>query len=257
MRPPTKNSGGQRGGNPPKATQRDSDSGDDSPSFQSPDDENATDYGLEFTTSRLNLQNSNSRRTSTVRKDVSAARRTQQNEETSDEENRPPEPAVRRAGQMQESSSQEDNQALELNTSNRSLRSLNAPQPQRPRANPQTQQAPRAVAHRRKQARPTDRVSRVALMQQEIQRLQATPKLLIPRLPFSRLVREIIVNLTGSSSDFRVTQGSMEALQTAAEMYVTQRLQDAYLLTLHRSRVTLEVRDMALMAFLCSHGRFN
>ncbi|XP_017148285.1 histone H3-like centromeric protein cid [Drosophila miranda] len=253
MRPPKKNSGGQRGGNPPKATQRDLDSGDASPSFQSPDDENATDYGLEFTTSRLNLQNSNSPRTSTVRKDVSAARR-RQNEETSGEENRPPEPADRRAGQRQESSSQEDNQALELNTSNRSLRSLNAPQPQRPRANPQTQQAPRAVALRRKQTRP---ISRVALMQQEIQRLQATPKLLIPRLPFSRLVREIIVNLTGLSSAFRVTQGAMEALQTAAEMYTTQRLQDAYLLTLHRGRVTLEVRDMALMAFLCSHCRYN
>ncbi|XP_033252177.1 histone H3-like centromeric protein cid [Drosophila miranda] len=252
MRPPKKNSGGHRGGNPPKATQRDS--GDASPSFQSPDDENATDYGLEFTTSRLNLQNSNSRRTSTVRKDVSAARRTRQNEETSGEENRPPEPADRRAGQRQESSSQEDNQALELNTSNRSLRSLNAPQPQRPRANPQTQQARRAVSPRRKQTSP---VSRVALMQQEIQRLQATPKLLIPRLPFARLVREIIVNLTGSSSAFRVTQGSMEALQTAAEMYTTQRLQDAYLLTLHRGRVTLEGRGMALMAFLCSHCPCN
>ncbi|XP_022224627.2 histone H3-like centromeric protein cid [Drosophila obscura] len=241
MRPPAKNTGGRRASNVPKPTLGDSDTDteNDSTAFQSPDDENATDYGLEFTTSRLNLQDSNNRRTSTLRKDTSAAaRRARENEESSDEENRPPEPAVRPGH----------------NTSNRSLRSANPPPPQQSRPTRQAQQARATGAPRRKQTRP---VSRALQMQREIKRLQSLPSLLIPRLPFARLVRELIMNFTGSTSPFKVTTGSLEALQTAAEMYITQRFQDAYLLTLHRSRVTLEVRDMALMAFLCGQGRIN
>ncbi|BFG06052.1 histone H3-like centromeric protein cid [Drosophila madeirensis] len=237
MRPPAKNSGARRAGQSSKATLVDSDTQDDSSAFESPVEEDGTDYGLEFTTSRLNLTDGSHRRTSTQRKNTSA-RRTRQNQESdsSDEENRDPEPENRRApgqGPVR----------LAHNTSNRNLRSANPPQPQQARA---------TGAPRRKMTRP---VSRAAQMNQEIRRLQSLPTLLLPRLPFSRLVREFMSRVTGTSCSFRITTGALEALQTSSEMYVTQRLQDAYLLTLHRQRVTLEVRDMALMAWLCNPFR--
>ncbi|XP_034651804.1 histone H3-like centromeric protein cid [Drosophila subobscura] len=239
MRPPAKNSGARRAGQSSKATLVDSNTADDSSAFESPVEEDGTDYGLEFTTSRLNLTDGSNRRTSTQRKNTSA-RRTRQNQESdsSDEENRNPEPENRRApGQGQGPA------LLAHNTSNRNLRSANPPQPQQARA---------TGAPRRKMTRP---VSRAAQMNQEIKRLQALPTLLLPRMPFSRLVRELMSRLTGTSFSFRITTSALEALQTSSEIYVTQRLQDAYLLTLHRQRVTLEVRDMALMAWLCNPSR--
>lgn len=104
---------------------------------------------------------------------------------------------------------------------------------------------------RRKQILPLSHAER---LRREVYLLQKSPYFMIPRLPFGRVVREIIQEHSASTSC--ITRGALEALQTASEMFLTQRFQDSYLMTMHRGRVTLEVRDMALMAAICKlHGQ--
>uniref|UniRef100_A0A1B0G7N6 Core Histone H2A/H2B/H3 domain-containing protein n=1 Tax=Glossina morsitans morsitans TaxID=37546 RepID=A0A1B0G7N6_GLOMM len=98
---------------------------------------------------------------------------------------------------------------------------------------------------RRKKTAPTRRD--VGFLR-EVRRLQMTTDFMIPRLPFSRLVREIVAQ--HSTIVWQMTATALEALQMAAEMYVGQRLQDAYMLTLHRKCVTLQVKDMKLINIL-------
>lgn len=68
---------------------------------------------------------------------------------------------------------------------------------------------------------------------------------IIPRLPFARLVREILIRF--GASEFRIQLKALEALQEASEMYLTQLLEDAYRCTLHRQRQTLLPIDVQLV----------
>ncbi|KAH8245908.1 hypothetical protein KR038_011795 [Drosophila bunnanda] len=106
------------------------------------------------------------------------------------------------------------------------------------------------ATRRRKQGAPLSRASR---MDREIRRLRACTAPLIPRLPFSLLVRELMMKYT--NPPFRITESALKALQESAELYLTHRFQDAYMLTRHRGRVTLEVRDMALIAYIVENCR--
>ncbi|KAM8714129.1 hypothetical protein ACLKA7_014304 [Drosophila subpalustris] len=212
-----------------------SDPSDDETAFQSPDREDETDYGLEFTTSRVTTP----RRlpSSTMNK---SQRGHQQDLDSYDddydddenEENQPPANLTKRR-----SSDRLTQQKVSKDTSSRS--SIN------PGQAPQQRPAPNATT-RRKQKRPEHRMIK---LQREINRLQATSGFLIPRLPFSRVVREIMAQYTNAVH--MITEGALEALQTSSEMYLTQRFEDAYLLTQYRGRVTLEVRDMGLVAYFC------
>nr|ARC76734.1 Cid4 [Drosophila bicornuta] len=231
MRPPPKQGAAKRPVNAAKAPSGFVD--DDSTASQSSDE--VTDYGLEFTTSQLTLQDASNRRCSTMRKDTSAARRTRVANRTaiSDEdiENHSPIRSSPRTPQknrqMQQQSIAQPQAAASVNVSG---------------------------AQRRKKRKPMNPKIR---MEREIRRLQAHTGLLIPRLPFSRLVREIMTQLSGYDARMRVTEGALQVMQESSELYLTHRLQDSYLLTMHRGRVTLEVRDMALMAMLCSHDRLR
>ncbi|KAH8403673.1 hypothetical protein KR215_000883 [Drosophila sulfurigaster] len=98
---------------------------------------------------------------------------------------------------------------------------------------------------RRKQILPT---RRVAMLNREIRRLQRTTSFMIPRMCFARLVRQILFEETNPG--WRMSTAALEALQTATEMYITQRMEDAFLLTLHRGRVTLDLRDLRLVSFM-------
>ncbi|KAK5647277.1 hypothetical protein RI129_002169 [Pyrocoelia pectoralis] len=82
----------------------------------------------------------------------------------------------------------------------------------------------------------------------EIRRLQISTKLLIPRLPFSRLIREVLANY--GQQDFLIQRLALDALQEASEAYVSQYFEDGYACCLHARRSTLIPRDMALVAFL-------
>lgn len=107
-----------------------------------------------------------------------------------------------------------------------------------PKSRSQVVSAPRS--HQRKQTEPK------AL--REIRRLQHSTELLIPKLPFSRLMREIITECSATVN--RITPEAFEAIQSASEIYLTQMFEDAYKCTLHRDRATLMVKDIKLAVIL-------
>eukprot|EP00386_Alphamonas_edax_P008681 GDKI01028278.1.p1 GENE.GDKI01028278.1~~GDKI01028278.1.p1 ORF type:complete len:167 (-),score=26.10 GDKI01028278.1:30-530(-) len=79
---------------------------------------------------------------------------------------------------------------------------------------------------------------------QEIRRFQKTTDLLIPKLPFSRLVKEI--QNENAPESYRWTAEALLCLQTAAETYLTELMSDAQLCSFHAKRVTLMIQDIRL-----------
>lgn len=86
----------------------------------------------------------------------------------------------------------------------------------------------------------------------EIRHYQRTTDLLLLKAPFARLVREITQSMV--RDDIRYRREALEALQTAAEFYITGLFEDSYLLTLHRGRVTLSVKDVLLTQRIRGYG---
>lgn len=84
----------------------------------------------------------------------------------------------------------------------------------------------------------------------DIRRLQLSTELLIPRLPLTRLIREIILQHCAHPDGLRVQRAALDCLQESAELYLTQLFEDAYRCTLHRDRVTLIVKDYQLARYL-------
>nr|CAD7430084.1 unnamed protein product [Timema monikensis] len=83
----------------------------------------------------------------------------------------------------------------------------------------------------------------------EIRKYQKGTNLLIPRLPFHRLVKQIVQEFYTADhySVFRMGKYALEALQESAEAYMVQFMEDAFLCTLHSKRVTLQQRDLQLV----------
>uniref|UniRef100_T1J8B6 Core Histone H2A/H2B/H3 domain-containing protein n=1 Tax=Strigamia maritima TaxID=126957 RepID=T1J8B6_STRMM len=79
----------------------------------------------------------------------------------------------------------------------------------------------------------------------EIQKFQNSTDLLIRKLPFSRLVREVCSDL--SVFTFRWEARALEALQEASEAYLVDILEHANLCVNHAKRVTLYPRDIRLV----------
>jgi len=77
----------------------------------------------------------------------------------------------------------------------------------------------------------------------EIRRYQKCTDLLLRRLPFQRLVREVSQDLKG---DMRWQSTALLALQEAAEAYLVSLFQDTNLCAIHAKRVTIMPRDMQL-----------
>lgn len=77
----------------------------------------------------------------------------------------------------------------------------------------------------------------------EIRKFQKSTALLIRKLPFQRLVREI---LQDTGKDWRVQPGAMFALQEAAEAYLVKLFEDTNLCAIHAKRVTIEPKDLQL-----------
>ena len=78
----------------------------------------------------------------------------------------------------------------------------------------------------------------------EIRRYQKSTKLLIRKLPFQRLVREIAQNL--GKKDVRFQSGAIIALQEASEAYLVGLLEDSNLCAIHTKRVTIMLKDIQL-----------
>ena len=77
----------------------------------------------------------------------------------------------------------------------------------------------------------------------EIRRFQKSTELLIRRMPFQRLVREIAQTY---SPCLRFQSGTVIALQEAAEAYIVGLLEDSNLCAIHAKRVTIMPRDIQL-----------
>jgi len=79
---------------------------------------------------------------------------------------------------------------------------------------------------------------------QEIREYQRTTDLLIRRMPFARLVREIQSKMT--REPFRWQATAILALQEAAEAHLIGLFEDTNLCAIHGKRVTIMPKDMQL-----------
>jgi histone H3/H4 len=80
---------------------------------------------------------------------------------------------------------------------------------------------------------------------QRIKDKKNVDELCIRKLPFQRLVREIVMNYS-YEEPFRFTPHALQALHVASEDYLTALFEDSYLCALHAKRVTLMKKDMTL-----------
>lgn len=85
------------------------------------------------------------------------------------------------------------------------------------------------------------RAGTVAL--REIRRYQKSTDLLIRKLPFQRLVREIAQDF---KQDLRFQGSAIMALQEASEAYLVSLFEDTNLCAIHAKRVTIMPKDMQL-----------
>ncbi|CAM9587674.1 unnamed protein product [Pylaiella littoralis] len=80
----------------------------------------------------------------------------------------------------------------------------------------------------------------------EIRAYQRTTELLLRKLPFARLVKEIQETFTPAGKSYRWQAVALLALQEAAEAHLISLFEDANLCALHAKRVTIMVRDFQL-----------
>jgi histone H3 len=77
----------------------------------------------------------------------------------------------------------------------------------------------------------------------EIRRYQKSTELLIRKLPFQRLVREIAQDF---KTDLRFQSSAIGALQEASEAYLVGLFEDTNLAAIHAKRVTIQPKDIQL-----------
>ncbi|OAF61967.1 hypothetical protein VC83_01547 [Pseudogymnoascus destructans] len=75
----------------------------------------------------------------------------------------------------------------------------------------------------------------------DIRRQQLDTRLIIPKLSFQRLVREIAQDF---KSNLRFQQSAILALQEAAECFLIREFEMTNLLAIHAKRVTIQAKDM-------------
>ncbi len=100
-------------------------------------------------------------------------------------------------------------------------------------------QRPQPAAKRR--FRPGTRALR------EIRQFQRSTDLLIRKLPFARLVKEILRDhFARPGQEYRWQATALLALQEATEAYLVSLFEDANLCAIHAKRVTIMKRDIQL-----------
>ena len=77
----------------------------------------------------------------------------------------------------------------------------------------------------------------------EIRKYQKSTELLIRKLPFQRLVREVAEKF---KQDLRFNSHAIMALQEAAEAYLVGLFEDTNLCSIHAHRVTIMPKDIQL-----------
>ena len=76
----------------------------------------------------------------------------------------------------------------------------------------------------------------------EIRRLQRSTALLVPKLSFQRVVREIAIDLTNPKIRFQ--SSALGALQEATESYLVSLFEDVNLCAIHAKRVTIRLYNL-------------
>lgn len=77
----------------------------------------------------------------------------------------------------------------------------------------------------------------------EIRKYQKSTELLIRKMPFQRLVREIAHTCF---NNLRFQRSTIEALQEASEAYLVNLFEDTHLCAIHAKRLTIKPQDMQL-----------
>ncbi|KIW76898.1 hypothetical protein Z517_09342 [Fonsecaea pedrosoi CBS 271.37] len=77
----------------------------------------------------------------------------------------------------------------------------------------------------------------------EVRRYQKSDRLLIPKAPFRRLVRDLTLD---HMLNARFQASAIEVLQEASEAFLVGVLEDSNLCAIHAKRVTLQTKDMQL-----------
>jgi len=119
------------------------------------------------------------------------------------------------------------------------------------------QAAKKAPSRNKRKANVPVRKPRVAprgtVALREIRKYQKSTELLLRKLPFQRLVREVTGNVLKTSNLEKLDRGSVRfkgdalmALQEASEAFLVQRFEDANLCAIHAKRVTIMAKDMSL-----------
>ncbi|KAK4685608.1 hypothetical protein P7C73_g4533, partial [Tremellales sp. Uapishka_1] len=81
----------------------------------------------------------------------------------------------------------------------------------------------------------------------EIRKYQKTSDLLLRKLPFSRVVREITEDISSiQAGNLRWQRSAILALQEAAEAFLVHLFEDANLCAVHAKRVTIQPKDIWL-----------
>ncbi|XP_017788258.1 PREDICTED: histone H3.3-like [Habropoda laboriosa] len=97
------------------------------------------------------------------------------------------------------------------------------------------------LVDRNERRRPVNRVL------QQIKYLRRSVHLLIPKVRFARLVREIIIDYFPRKQITRLQVTALQALQEAAEAYLVEFFEDTILMAHHAKRITIKIHDMILV----------
>ena len=112
-----------------------------------------------------------------------------------------------------------------------------------PRKQIGSKQAARKTAPPRKNMKKVHRYKPGTVALREIRKFQKSTDLLIRKLPFQRVVREIAQQF---KSDLRFQSQAVLALQEASESYLVSLFEDTNLCAIHAKRVTIMPKDMKL-----------
>jgi len=102
---------------------------------------------------------------------------------------------------------------------------------------------------KQRQLRPMKRVKAGARVVADIKKLQSSTELLIRKMSFQRIIREMTQNIAkedGNERKIRFKRDALTALQEATEAYLIGLLEDTNLCALHAKRVTIMPKDIQL-----------
>jgi len=86
----------------------------------------------------------------------------------------------------------------------------------------------------------------------EIRKFQKSTDLLLRKLPFARLVREI-ADVFAREPGYRWQGNALLALQHATEVYLVRVFEDANLCAIHAKRITIQPKDIQLARRIRGH----